>query len=169
MSDSLRDVAPDERLMCLLVHYMRFKARGRAGDPVRTDGVEKAIAAIRQGIADLGEPDPGLSARDFTRLHPSLKALFEGLRRDDSPPERAHPANLTIIENMYEVLDTAHQTEGQANRHVIDLGKARPSLDARSHTRPDWGCRQSSDPLSLRASIFRAKYLQWWVQAVGTT
>ena len=43
------------------------------------------------------------------------------MKRDDDPPDRAYPVNLTIIRAAFDVLDTADPVYGTLNTHLLDL------------------------------------------------
>ena len=74
-----------------------------------------------QGITDLGEPDPRKSSPSSDRNHPLLAAFFKACRDQDSPSTRSYPANISILDHLYQVLDLDHPSDGTLNRHTIDL------------------------------------------------
>jgi hypothetical protein len=83
--------------------------------------VEEALLAVGTGIAALGMPDPRKEVPGADRNHPLLASYLNALSDEDDPHTRAYPANISIIENMHKILDTAHPTHGGFNQHVIDL------------------------------------------------
>ena len=119
----------ETKISYLLVFGMRYRKCGAKGffsgraldKPVASDTVATALLAVGKGIADLGQPDPRKQARGDSNLHPLLSSFLHALKRSDDPASRSYPANVTIIRNMAVVLDTQHPTEGNANKHVIDL------------------------------------------------
>ena len=86
----------------------------------RNDTVAKALAAIGQEIARLGQPDPSCDLRT-AQLHSPHTDFLSKLREDDDPPSRACPVNLAIIRSLRDVIDTKHAVCGRLNAHVIDL------------------------------------------------
>ena len=118
---SLGDLpSQNDRLSYLLVFGYRYRQRGRTNRPVRTDQVDKALLAVGQGIARLGQPDPRLQA-GTTKLHPLLSDFLRALRKEDDPQTRAYPANITILRAIPEALDLEHAEEGVLNQHTFDL------------------------------------------------
>jgi hypothetical protein len=83
--------------------------------------VSSALLAVGQGIAALGVPDPRKEAPGSDRNHPLLTSYLKALEDADDPSTRAYPANITIVQHLPEVLDTAHPQHGRANLHTIDL------------------------------------------------
>jgi hypothetical protein len=83
--------------------------------------VEEALLAVGTGIAALGIPDPRKEVPGSDRNHPLLASYLNALSDEDDPHARAYPANITIIQHMHNILDTAHPVHGKFNLHVIDL------------------------------------------------
>jgi hypothetical protein len=83
--------------------------------------VEEALLAVGTGIAALGIPDPRKEVPGSDRNHPLLASYFNALSDEDDPHTRAYPANITIIQHLHDILDTAHPVHGRFNQHVIDL------------------------------------------------
>ena len=111
---------PELRHSCLLVCAMRYRREGRKDKPVVADTVAKALTAIGQGIARLGQPDPRFDLRT-AQLHSLHTDFLSKLREDDDPPSHACPVNVAIIRSLHDVIDTKHAAHGQLNAHVIDL------------------------------------------------
>jgi len=111
----------EDKLCYLLVFAMRYRRTGARGHPVRADAVEKALLAVGKGMANLGVGDPRKASPGSDRNHPVLAAFIKRLNDEDEPATRAYPANLTIIEALFDVLDTAHPEWGTLNAHLIDL------------------------------------------------
>ena len=123
-SPSLRDIRnQDDKISYLLVFGYRYRTHGRNSGkkPVRAGTVEDALLAVGKGITHLGEPDPRKASPGSAQNHPLLAAFLKRLRDTDDPAARAYPANVTILRALYQVLDTAHPTEGQLNKSIIDL------------------------------------------------
>jgi len=121
---SLRDVPRHEdKISYLLVFGIRYRRHGRGASkkPVRAGTVEDALLAVGKGIADLGEPDPRKVVPGSSQNHPILAAFLKRLRDQDSPANRAYPANVLFLRSMFDSLDCEHALEGQANRSVTDL------------------------------------------------
>jgi hypothetical protein len=83
--------------------------------------VEKALLAVGTGITLLGGADPRKEAPGAERNHPLLASFLKALADDDDPAKRAHPANITIIDHLHVVLDTADPAAGRSRQHTIDL------------------------------------------------
>jgi hypothetical protein len=66
----------------------------------------------------MGLQDP---RRQDGHLHPLLAAFIDRLADEDGPQTRTYPVNVTIIEQLYDTLDTDHLSHGQCNRHVIHI------------------------------------------------
>ena len=121
---SLSDVPdPETRLCYLLVFGSRIRSRASpaTGKAVRAGSVASALLAVGQGITALGVPDPRKEAPGADRNHPLLASYLKALQDADDPSTRAYPANITIIQNLPEALDTEHPQHGRLNLHVIDL------------------------------------------------
>ena len=67
--------------------------KDRKDKPVVADTVAKALTAIGQGIARLGQPDPRFDLRT-AQLHSLHTDFLSKLREDDDPPSCAHPVNM---------------------------------------------------------------------------
>ena len=111
---------PELRCSYLLVYAVRYRREGRKDKPVVADAVAKALTAIGQGIARMGQPDPRFDPRT-AKLHSLHTDFLSKLREDDDPPSRAHPVNMAIIHSLRDVIDTEHAVCGRLNAHVIDL------------------------------------------------
>jgi hypothetical protein len=83
--------------------------------------VEEALLAVGTGITALGMPDPRKEVPGSDRNHPLLASYLNALSDEDDLHTRAYPANITIIQHMYQILDTAHPIHGRFNQHIIDL------------------------------------------------
>jgi hypothetical protein len=121
---SLVGVPGQEARLCYLLVYAyrrRQAISAQTGKPVRAGTVAKALLAVGKGIAALGQPDPRKQTAGAKEYHPLLEDFLGSLTAADDPTTRAHPANVTIIEHLPNVLDTEHATEGRANSHTIDL------------------------------------------------
>ena len=119
---SLRDVPDQEtKLGYLLVFGIRYRQTGQTGQPVRAGSVDRALLAVGQGITHLGEPDPRKLPGHPRQYHPVLDAFLKGLQREDPPASRVYPCNVSIIRQLYAVLDTDHHIHGRLNSTVIDL------------------------------------------------
>ncbi len=119
---SLRDVVGHEtKLSYLLVFGLRYRQEGQKNKSVRADTVTDALLAVGKGISDLGESDPRKEVPGGQRNHPLLAAFLKGLRNKDDPSSRSYPANVTILRNLYNVLDQTDLIHGQANAHVLNL------------------------------------------------
>ena len=114
----LPGVAGRENKLCWM---LVFAYRYRSINSVRAGSVQKALAAVGQGLADLGVPDPRKPYTDSPKLDPLLTAYLKKLRDEDDPSTRSYPANLPIIRQIREVLDFEHEVEGEINRHILDL------------------------------------------------
>ena len=100
----------------------RYRRRpGRTGDPVRADTVEKALAAVGQGMADMGGIDPRKQTPGAKENHPLLASFLKAMRDEDDPSLRAYPANVMVIEALSELLDLTDARWGTFNAHVRDL------------------------------------------------
>lgn len=104
-----------------LCYMLVFGHRYRTNHSVRAGAVSKALAAVGQGLADLGVHDPRKPLANSSRLDPLLQAYLKKLSDDDDPTNRSYPANLTIVKHTKEVLDTDHHLEGILNSVAIDL------------------------------------------------
>ena len=102
----------EDKLCYLLVFAMRYRRTGARGQPVRADAVEKALLAVGKGMANLGVGDPRKASPGSDRNHPALAGFLKRLSDEDEPSTRAYPANLTIIEALFEVLDTWRMPNG---------------------------------------------------------
>ena len=112
----------DKRLTYLLVFGLRYRLRaGRGGKPVRADSVAKALAAVGQGMVDMGQPDPRKPIPGGKEYYPLLADFLGALRKQDDPAYRVYPANVTILRALVDVLDTEHAIYGWMNEHIIDL------------------------------------------------
>ena len=94
--------------------------RCRKDKPVVADTVAKALTAIGQGIARLGQPNPRCDQRTSKLPFPHSDFLSK-LREDDDPPSRAHPVNMAILRSLPDVINTERAVCGQLNKRVIDL------------------------------------------------
>jgi len=120
----LRGIPDSETRLCyLLVYALRRRRRTnpQTGIPIRAGTVEDALLAVGEGITLMGCQDPRKDPFNTSRNHPLLADFLHALAKEDSPQERVHPANLTILENLPNILDTEHLTDGRANLHAIDL------------------------------------------------
>ena len=139
---TLEDIPESDRIAYLLVFGMHYREKGQTGKPVRASTVRDALLAVGTGITDMDGQDPR-KPKGSDKYHPLLSDFFAAMERHDDPSTRAYPVNLTILRNLPKVLDTEHPTEGQANKHVIDLcilgffWMLRPSeyLDSSAETR----------------------------------
>jgi len=111
----------ETKLTYIMVFGLRYQREGQKNKSVTAGTVTDTILAVGKGIADLGQPDPRKQVQGEKRNHPLLAAFLRGLAKSDDPTKRSYPANITIIENLYHVLDTNHPVKGQANQHVINL------------------------------------------------
>lgn len=82
--------------------------------------MDKALLAVGQGITHLGERDPR-KLRGSDGLHPLLASFLKALRDEDDPATRAYPANVSILRQLYTVLDFEDDEFGPLNEHVADL------------------------------------------------
>ena len=123
VQDDLSDVRDREvKLSYLLVFGYRYRQGGASGhQAVRADTVENALLAVGKGIADLGQPDPRKEIGGSGRNHPLLVAFLKSMRDKDDPSKRSYPANVPIIRNLLNVLDTLDALYGRQNQQVIDL------------------------------------------------
>ena len=80
-----------------------------------------ALAAVGQGIANLGGVDPRKAFPGARENDPLLASFLKALSDDDDPKTRAYPANLTILEALYKYLDVNDAKWGTFNAHTIDL------------------------------------------------
>ena len=110
----------EARLGYLLVFGLRYRRKGATNQPVRADTVDKALLSVAEGITNLGGSDPQKSGPPG-QLHPIYSSFVKSLRNDDDPQTRAYPANVTIIRELYNVLDTEDAEFGPLNEHIIDL------------------------------------------------
>lgn len=110
----------EDKLSYLLVFGYRYRRQGTRNIPVRADTVDKALLAVGQGIADLGQLDPrkGLHSDKF---HPVYASFLKAMRDEDDPAERAYPVNVAILRNLPRALDFEHPIWGPFNVHVADL------------------------------------------------
>ena len=122
-TSTLRLVQSKEDKLCyMLVFGLRHRRRkGLTGQPVRADTVADALAAVGQGMANLGAGDPRKAYPGARENHPLLTAFLRALANDDDPATRACPVNLTIIEALFTTLDVDHPRWGSFNAHVIDI------------------------------------------------
>ena len=111
---------PELRCSCMLVCAVRYRCEGRKDKPVVADTVAKALTAIGQGIARMGQPDPRFDLRTG-QLHSLHTDFLSKLREDDDPPSRAYPVNMAILRSLNDVIDTEHAVYGRPYAHVIDL------------------------------------------------
>jgi hypothetical protein len=105
----------ETNLTYIMVFGLRYRREGQKNKSVTAGTVTDAVLAVGKGIANLGQPDPRKQVQGEKRNHPLLAAFFRGLAKSDDPTKRSYPANITIIEHLYHVLDTNHPVEGQAN------------------------------------------------------
>jgi len=113
--------AQEDKLCYLLVFGMGYRRTGARGQPVRADAVEKALLAVGKGMANLGVNDPRKAPPGSNSNHPVLAAFLKRLGNKDTPVTQAYPANLTIIEALFEALDTKDPVWGVLNKHLINL------------------------------------------------
>ena len=104
----------------LLVFGLRYRWKGATNHPVRADTVDKALHAVAEGLTNLGRPDPRKSG-PRGEFHPVYTAFLKALRDEDDPSTRAYPANITILRELYNVLDVHDPKFGALNEHIIDL------------------------------------------------
>ena len=104
----------------LLVFGLRYRRKGATNNPVRADTVDKALHAVAEGLTNLGRPDPRKSG-PRGEFHPVYTAFLKALRDEDDPSTRAYPANITILRELYNVLDVHDPKFGALNEHIIDL------------------------------------------------
>ncbi|HEV8012912.1 MAG TPA: hypothetical protein VGP34_02415 [Pontimonas sp.] len=110
-----------DKLAYILVFALRCRRHGRTNKSVRAKSVDKALLAVGQGIADLGELDPRKEAVGSKQYHPVYRAFLQRLRDEDDPDSRVYPANVSILRALSDALDTEHETEGVVNQVAIDL------------------------------------------------
>ena len=121
-SPSLAEIrSHEDKLAYILVFALRYRRHGQTNRSVRAGSVDKALVAVGQGIADLGELDPRKESRGSKHFHPVYRAFLQRLQDEDDPASRVYPANVTILRSMYDCLDTDHAVEGVTNQVTIDL------------------------------------------------
>jgi hypothetical protein len=104
---NLQGIATQENRLChLLVFGWRHRntRKGKAGKPIRAETVAAALQAVGRGLTHLGFKDPCLATQGSKNYHPLLHDFLEALKKQDNPSEWAHPANITIISNLSNVL-----------------------------------------------------------------
>jgi hypothetical protein len=111
----------EHKLAYLIVFGMRYRNEGQKDKSVTSGTVKDALLAVGQGISNMGQPDPQKEVPGGLRNHPLLQSFFKGMSNKDDPAKRSYPANITVVRELFTVLDTADPIEGQANRHVINL------------------------------------------------
>ena len=121
---TLSTVRDDETALgLLLVFAIRYRRHGRSHKPVRATTVDKALSAVAKGITDLGHPDPRdiyINGHSAGR-HPLLSDFLKALRDEDSPANRAHPANTTILRGLQAALNASEPRFAWQHATVRDL------------------------------------------------
>jgi len=113
-------VEQEHRLLYLLAFGIQYRLHGQKNHVVRASTVSDALQAVGKGISDLGHPDPR-KLKDSDDLHPLLTDFLASLAKEDDPSSRAYPANISIIERLWDILDTEDAIYGTLNQHVINL------------------------------------------------
>ena len=72
-------------------------------------------------MANLGGVDPQKETPGARDNHPLLTAFLRALSNEDNPSTRAYPANISIIEALFDCLDFEDPRWGTFNAHVVDL------------------------------------------------
>ena len=121
---SLCDIPDLETRLChVLVFGLRVRRTGtqQTGGPVRSNTVAKALLAVGAGITMLGGEDPRKQTPGAERNHPLLSSFLKALADEDDPAQRAHPASITIIDNMHTLAGTMPASQLRPLQHTIDL------------------------------------------------
>ena len=129
VSDTLDTVVDhDTKYLFLIVYGVEYRASGARGKPVRAATVLEQVSAACDEIIMLGGPDPRRPKHSPAEAPPAEYAVWtdykDGLRKEDGPPSRAHPANITILKALVDTLDKAKRADpAMAERwsHLLDL------------------------------------------------
>jgi hypothetical protein len=101
---TLHTLLPEDILCYLLVFGLRYRKGGQKGKPVRSGTVCDAITAVAKGFTDLDCPDPRVNLKTG-KLNSVLTDFYGSMERDDDPASSAYPVNITIIQELFLVLD----------------------------------------------------------------
>jgi hypothetical protein len=129
VSDTLDTVVDHStKYLFLIVYGVEYRAAGARGKPVRAATVLEQITAACDEIVLLGGSDPRRPEHSPDKPPPAEYAVWteykDGLRKEDGPPSRAHPANITILKALVDTLDLAKQddpTMAERWSHLLDL------------------------------------------------
>ena len=129
VSDTLDTVVDhDTKYLFLIVYGVEYRASGARGKPVRATTVLDQISAACDEIIKLGGSDPRRPEYSPAKPPPAEYAVWteycQGLRKEDGPPSRAHPVNITILKALVDTLDKAKRADpAMAERwsHLLDL------------------------------------------------
>ena len=129
VSDTLDTVVDhDTKYLFLIVYGVEYRASGARGKPVRAATVLDQISAACDEIIKLGGSDPRRPEYSPEKPPPAEYPVWEeycqGLRKEDGPPSRAYPVNITILKALVATLDAAKQADpAMAERwsHLLDL------------------------------------------------
>jgi hypothetical protein len=95
---------PEDVICYLLVFGLRYRKGSQKGKPVQAGTVRDAITAVAKGFTNLDRPDPRVNPKTG-KLHSVLTDFYRSMERDDDPTSRAYPVNITIIRELFSVLD----------------------------------------------------------------
>ena len=85
--------------------------------------MEKALGAVAKGFSQLDRPDPRdrYVGNQSIGRHPLLADFLKALRDEDSPQDRAHPVNTTILRGLQTALNQREPKYGYQHATLRDL------------------------------------------------
>jgi hypothetical protein len=111
---------PKDILCYLLVFGLQYRKGVQKGKPVRAGTVGDTITAVAKGFTDLDRPDPRVNP-NTGKLHSILTDFYRSMERDNNPASQAYPVNITIIQELFSMLDVDDPVLGYLQRHTIQL------------------------------------------------
>ena len=126
VSDTLDTVVDhDTKYLFLIVYGVEYRASGARGKPVRAATVLDQISAACDEIIKLGGSDPRRPEYSPEKPPPAEYPVWDeycqGLRKEDGPPSRAHPVNITILKALVDTHNRADPAMGERWSHLLDL------------------------------------------------
>jgi hypothetical protein len=103
-------------LLQLFARRYRTGALAPSGSPVQAKMVARAICAVGQTLAALGQPDPRLTLQNTLDLRLARQLAAYG--KDDPPPQRNKPVPVSILQSAveYRLLANSHRANA-----IVDM------------------------------------------------
>jgi hypothetical protein len=107
-------------LLQLFARRYHTGAVAPSGHAVAAKTVAKAIRAVGQTLASLGQPDPRLTAKGTLDLRLTRQLAAYG--KEDPPPHRNKPVPISVLRKAVEYRLLAHSCKAQAIADMLLLG-----------------------------------------------